>query len=35
MHPLFAQAAGLTHDMIGATVEVHKDNGPLAAEIDL
>ena len=28
MHPLFAQAAGMTHDLIGAAIEVHKDKGP-------
>jgi GxxExxY protein len=28
MHPLFAKAAGLTHDVIGAAIEVHKDKGP-------
>lgn len=28
MHPLFAQAAGITHDVIGAAIEVHKDKGP-------
>jgi hypothetical protein len=28
MHPLFAQASGLTHDVIGAAIEVHKDKGP-------
>ena len=25
MHPLFAQASGMTHDIIGAAIEVHKD----------
>ena len=25
MHPLFSQAAGMTHDVIGAAIEVHKD----------
>jgi hypothetical protein len=35
MHPLFAQASGLTHDVIGAAIEVHKDKGPLAAGIYL
>jgi GxxExxY protein len=29
MNPLFAQAAGLTHDVIGAAIEVHKDKGLL------
>jgi GxxExxY protein len=28
MHPLFTQAAGITHDVIGAAIEVHKDKGP-------
>jgi hypothetical protein len=28
MHPLFPQASGLTHDVIGAAIEVHKDKGP-------
>ena len=28
MHPLFTQASGITHDVIGAAVEVHKDKGP-------
>ena len=28
MHPLFSQASGLTHDVIGAAIEVHKDKGP-------
>ena len=28
MHPLFSQAAGMTHDVIGAAIEVHKDKGP-------
>ena len=28
MHPLFTQASGITHDVIGAVVEVHKDKGP-------
>ena len=28
MHPLFAQASSMTHDIIGATIEVHKDKGP-------
>jgi GxxExxY protein len=28
MHPLFAQASALTHDVIGAAIEVHKDKGP-------
>ena len=28
MCPLFAQASGITHDVIGAAIEVHKDKGP-------
>ena len=28
MRPLFSQAAGMTHDVIGAAIEVHKDKGP-------
>jgi len=28
MHPLFAQASALTHEVIGAAIEVHKDKGP-------
>lgn len=28
MHPLFNQAAGITQDVIGAAIEVHKDKGP-------
>ena len=28
MHPQFAQAAEMTHDVIGAAIEVHKDKGP-------
>ena len=28
MHPQFSQAAGMTHDVIGAAIEVHKDKGP-------
>ncbi|MHC4403988.1 MAG: GxxExxY protein [Planctomycetota bacterium] len=28
MHPLYEQAAGMTHDVIGAAIEVHKDKGP-------
>lgn len=28
MHPLFAQASVLTHDVIGAAIEVHRDKGP-------
>jgi hypothetical protein len=35
MHPLFAQASGITHDVIGATVEVHKDKGPGLLRVDL
>jgi hypothetical protein len=25
MHPLFAHPSGLSHDVIGADIEVHKD----------
>jgi GxxExxY protein len=28
MHPLFTQASKITHDVIGAAIEVHKDKGP-------
>ena len=28
MHPLFKQASALTHDVIAAAIEVHKDKGP-------
>ena len=28
MHPLFNQASAITHDVIGAAIEVHKDKGP-------
>jgi len=28
MHPLYHQASGTTHDIIGAAIEVHKDKGP-------
>ena len=28
MHSLFAKASGITHDVIGAAIEVHKDKGP-------
>jgi GxxExxY protein len=28
MHRLFSQASGITHDVIGAAIEVHKDKGP-------
>jgi GxxExxY protein len=28
MHPLFSRAAGMTHDVIGAAIEVHKTMGP-------
>lgn len=28
MHPLFPQASEMTHDVIGAAIEVHKDKGP-------
>jgi hypothetical protein len=27
MHPLFAQASGLTHNVIDAAIEQHKDKG--------
>ena len=27
MHPLFPQASGMTHDVIGSAIEVHKDKG--------
>ena len=27
MHPLFLKASGLTHDVIGSAIEVHKDKG--------
>ncbi|MEQ8790057.1 MAG: GxxExxY protein [Pirellulaceae bacterium] len=27
MHPLFAKASGITQDVIGAAIEVHKDKG--------
>ena len=27
MHPLFTQASGITHDVIGAAIAVHKDKG--------
>ena len=33
MHPLFIQASGMTHDVIGAAVEVHKDKGPGLLEL--
>jgi hypothetical protein len=26
MHPLFVQASGLTHDVIGAAIEVHRES---------
>ena len=32
MHPLFTQASGMTHDVIGAAIEVHKDKGPGSIE---
>ena len=28
MHPLFDQASSITHEVIGAAIEVHKDKGP-------
>jgi GxxExxY protein len=28
MHPLFEKAAGLTENIIGAAIEVHRDKGP-------
>ncbi len=28
MHALFTKASGITHDIIGAAIEVHKDKGP-------
>jgi len=28
MHPLYLKASGLTEDIIGAAIEVHKDKGP-------
>ena len=28
MLPLCTQAAGITHDVIGAAIEVHQDKGP-------
>ena len=28
MHPLFTKASEMTHDVIGAAIEVHKDKGP-------
>ena len=28
MHGLFSKASGITHDVIGAAIEVHKDKGP-------
>ena len=28
MHPLFTQASGMTHDVISAATEVHKDKDP-------
>lgn len=28
MHQLFSQASAMTHDVIGAAIEVHKDKGP-------
>ena len=28
MHPLYQQAAAITHDVIAAAIEVHKDKGP-------
>ncbi len=32
VHPLFSKAAGMTHDVIGAAIEVHKDKGPSLLE---
>ena len=28
MHPLSTQASGITHDVIGAAIEAHKEKGP-------
>jgi hypothetical protein len=28
VHPLFVKASGLTHEVIGAAIEVHEDKGP-------
>ena len=28
MHPLYLRASGITHDIIGAAIDVHKDKGP-------
>lgn len=28
MHPLYSQSAGMTHNVIGAAIEVHQDKGP-------
>lgn len=28
MHPLHQQAAAITHDVIAAAIEVHRDKGP-------
>jgi len=28
MHPLYARASKLTHGVIGAAIEVHRDKGP-------
>ena len=28
MHRLFNQASEITHDIIGSSIEVHKDKGP-------
>ncbi len=28
MHPLFSKSSGLTHEIIAAAIEVHKDKGP-------
>ena len=28
MHPLFTQASSMTHDIIGAAIEAHRDKGP-------
>ena len=35
MHPLFLQASGITHDVIGAAIEVHKDKAQLLSYIAL
>jgi hypothetical protein len=28
MHLLFAKASGISHEVVGAAIEVHKDKGP-------